>query len=367
MDTVKIGIAGCGVIGKKALNMIKELDDVEVTAVADLRSDLVEATAKEFEVDKFYTSGEELFDDDNVEAVILSLPANARTKLALQAFKKGKHVLTEKPVAMNSGEVEQMIAAQGDLVGACCSSRFSFVGSSQMARRIVAEGTLGDIRLIRTRVIYPAKPPRKPPPPWRLKKSFNGGGVLMNLGSYNLDSIWSVSGWSLKPESVLAQIWSLPDEFAEYAAPDSDAETHCVALIRCSDGITISFEYGEMVCGRSEGAYDFIGTKASLHLPPMPGKNEKIIQVDAVKDQGAVEKILWQGDETWDTGHSGVIRDFAEAVRGEHEPATSLKRSLLIQKITDAIYASAEKGREIVIDSQSSHKSVNSALQPDLL
>ena len=347
MSAVKMGIVGCGVIGTKAMNMITDLDNVELTAIADLQADLLEAKAKEFAVETFYTTAEELLDDDNVEAVILSLPANARTKLALQAFKRGKHVLTEKPVAMNAAEVERLIAAQGDLVGACCSSRFSFVDSFKTAKRIIAEGTLGDLRLIRARVVWPAKPPRKPPPPWRLRKAFNGGGTLMNLGSYNLDSIWTITGWSLKPELILAQTWHLADEFAEFVAPDSDAETHGAALIRCNDGITITFEYGEMVCARSESAYDVVGTKGSLHLSSNPQENEEIIQVEAVKGEGAVEKVLWKGDEIWDTGHRGVIRDFAEAVRGEHAPATCLRRALLIQQITDAIYTSAETGKAV--------------------
>ena len=63
------------------MNMIKELGNAGLAAIADLRTDLVEAKAKEFSVPTFYSSAEELLNDDNIQGVILSLPANVRAAL----------------------------------------------------------------------------------------------------------------------------------------------------------------------------------------------------------------------------------------------------------------------------------------------
>ena len=124
MKPVRLGIIGCGVIGKQHAAAAKEVEGVELVAVADLIADTAEAVAGEYGAEKWYDDGMKLLGDDDIEAVVVALPTCGRLGLVLEAFKRGKHVLDEKPVAMNAGDVRKMIAAKGELVGGCCSSRF---------------------------------------------------------------------------------------------------------------------------------------------------------------------------------------------------------------------------------------------------
>ena len=131
MEPVRLGIVGCGVIGTHHLQTATATPETEVIAIADVREDVAQAAAARFGVSRVYTDAEALFADPAVEGVVLALPAFARTDLALRAFAHGKHVLTEKPVARNAGEVQQMVAARGDLIAGCCSARYRFLASSE--------------------------------------------------------------------------------------------------------------------------------------------------------------------------------------------------------------------------------------------
>ena len=91
---------------------------------------------------KVYRAGADLVQDPDVEAVALAFPAGRRTELGLQALASGKHLLTEKPVAMNAGEVRRLIGAQGDLTAACCSSRYRFMEGAQVATDFIASISL---------------------------------------------------------------------------------------------------------------------------------------------------------------------------------------------------------------------------------
>ena len=345
MDPVRLGVIGCGVIGQHHLASAQASPLIEIAALSDLRADLANESAEKFGVDKTYPKGEALLEDAHVQAVVLAMPTQGRTSLALRAFEKGKHVLVEKPVAMNADEVRQMIAAKGDLKAACCSSRHRFLESAQVITDFLARDGLGELRLLRCRASGPAgERPEQLRPAWRLIKALNGGGILMNWGCYDLDYLLGVTGWSLKPKKVLAQTWTVPPRFESHVAPGSDAETHYAALITCEGGVTISLERGEYMPAGQEDSWQIIGSQGALRFRMTAQKGKTIVHDEASTEKGVVSKTLWEGDEDNSTGQHGVVHDFAEAICEGREPKTTLERALIVQRITDAIYASAAQG-----------------------
>ncbi len=345
MDKVRIGLIGCGVIGRSHMRAAATCDRVEVVAVADLLPERARAYAEEFGVATTYASGDELIDQAAVDAVILALPACGRFSLGLHAFAAGKHLLTEKPVAMDAGQVEQLIAARGKLVGACCSGRFRFTPSARAVAECLAAGRLGDLRVIRVRHLVGAgKPPAADPPEWRLKKHLNGGGILMNWGCYDLDYLLGQTGWTLRPETVLAQTWSVSEQFRDYVAPGSEAETHVTALVRCAGGPVIHYERGEFCSTPSEAAWAFIGSRGAIHLSLLPGKDKRVELHEGLAGPGVVATTLFEGDDPNEQMSNGLMADFAGAILDGHEAWTSLDRALRVQRLTDAIYRSAASG-----------------------
>ena len=342
MDPVRVGIIGCGVIGTRHLQAAMESPLLHIAAVADVRPEVAQAAGEHFGAQRVYTDGAALLADDRVEAVVLAMPANIRTELALQAFAAGKHVLTEKPVARSAAEVRRLIAAQGQLIGACCSSRMRCAPSAAVAAEVLAQGLLGELRVLFCRAMKAAgHPPTSPPPSWRVSKVENGGGILMNWGSYDLDYLLGLTGWRVRPQLALAQTWSVPPLLSMHVAPESDAETHVAALVMCADGVVLSYERGEFVAQASEESWRIEGSEGALRLQMPPGKGKQVLFDRVTRAQGAVTEVIWQGDEEWSLLHAGPINDFARAIREHRPPRTSLEHALIIQATSDAIYASA--------------------------
>jgi predicted dehydrogenase len=205
--------------------------------------------------------------------------------------------------------------------------------------------------MVRCRAVHAAaKPPQNPPPPWRLRKAMNGGGILLNWGCYDLDYLLGITGWKLRPRMVFAQTWTVPPQFACHAAPGSDAETYYAALIRCEGGTVISLERGEFMPVQTDTAWQIIGTKGSLKLQMTGyGKAQQIIHDDTSTAEGVVTKTLWDGKEDLPPANNLLLQDFAKAIREGRQPMTGLEKALVVQQISDAIYASAERGIAVEI------------------
>ncbi len=351
MDKVRIGVIGCGVMGPRHVESAVNVERAECVAVADLIESKATATAKTFGVPRVYRSGDELLADGDVDAVVLAFPAATRTAMALKAFARGKHVLTEKPVACNAEEVRRMIAARGDRVAGCCSLRFGYHAHAKVAAAFLAERPLGDLQLVRARHLVPGKArPSVMPPPWRLRRDLNGGGILYNWGCYDLDYLLGLTGWTLRPRTVFAQAWTIPERFANHVVPESDAETYYTALVRCEGGTVLSLERGEYMPAAADAAWQIIGEHGSLRMMMTPGDGKQLIH-DEATDDGVVSHILWEGDEAWHGPHADApLRDFVDAICDGRPPRTDLARSLVIQEITDGILASAASGRCVEID-----------------
>ena len=350
MDRVRLGVVGCGVIGPTHMAAAVASPLMDLVAVADLIEERARAAAEKFQARRVYRDGADLLDDPEVEAVVLAFPTGRRTELALKAFARGKHVLVEKPVAMNAAEVRQMIAARGKLTAGCCSSRFRFLEGARVAAQFIASGALGALRVVRCRAIGAAGlKPQDARPAWRLIRALNGGGFLVNWGCYDLDYLLGITGWSLEPQAVFAQTWAVPPQFESHVAPGSDAETYYIALVRCEGGTVLSVERGEYMPAHADEAWEIIGTKGSLRLKMTWGTPKTLLLDDTTTEAGVASRILWKGDEDGSKTSTGPVTDFAAAIREGRPPMTSLEHALVVQEITDAIYASAQRGAAVEI------------------
>lgn len=350
MDPVRLGIAGCGVMSGSHLDLAKESPLAEVVAVADICKERARAAAEKHNIPAYYAGEDELLNDKCVDAVILALPTGVRTPVAYKALEHGKHVLLEKPVASRAEEVDKMMELREDRVVACCSSRYAFTPHAEAAAKCVASGVLGKTRLVRMRVVEPADAvPDNNPPPWRQSMQQNGGGILVNWGCYDLNYMMHVMGWQVKPKTVLAQWWPVVDKMSAYVAAGSDADSHFNAFIRCEDDIVLCMERAEFSSARSDEAWQVIGTDASLHLTMNPRKAESaaVILDKFVPGEGVVSETVWDGSQGG--AADNVVNDFVAAIAKGCPPQTGLEQALVMQKITDAIYASGKSGQAVAL------------------
>ena len=181
--------------------------------------------------------------------------------------------------------------------------------------------------------------------------ALNGGGILVNWGCYDLDYLLGITSWTLKPETVFAQTWTVPSSFESHVAPGSDAETYYLATVRCRGGIILSMERGEFMTAQSESDWQVIGSKGSLKLKMTDSDPRSIIHDDTTTEKGVISKPLWNPtDNSIATDIEDPLVDFAAAIREERQPLTSLEQSLILQEITDAIYESAAQGVAVQIN-----------------
>ncbi len=353
MEPVKIGAIGCGVVGSRNLEAAQASELCEVVAAADLRIERRQWAAKTAQVPRVYEDGRDLIDEDEeVEAVIIAFPAAARTAMAMRALARDKHVLLEKPVAMNAREVETMIEWRGDdLAVGCFSARYRGFESAQVVTDFVTGGGLGQVRELFFRCFRPAGPPTgNVPPPWRESFSMNAGGILTNWSCYDLDFILGVSGWCFRPRTVLAGTWRCADQFRYAVAPESDADAHFSALVTGDDGMVLSIERAEFAAAQQNEVWQIVGSEGTLHLQMLATGERQIIHDDGSNpEEGVVTRTLWEGDDRAGGSSAWVIDDFARAIREGRQPMTTLENSLVIAQITDAVYESARTGEAVSI------------------
>ncbi|MFA9477772.1 Gfo/Idh/MocA family protein [Phycisphaerales bacterium AB-hyl4] len=352
MNKSRIGVVGCGVIGSFHVRSSVQSAYADAVAVADVNEASAQALADKHGVAKVYGDAQKLFADPDVDGVVLALPANLRRRLALAALQAGKHVLIEKPAALNDDEVQQIMAAQNGQVVMCCQNRYEFTPSARAAARHVASGALGKLRLVRVRgVTSPMKPPPAQPPVWRLRRDLNGGGIMANWGCYDLHYMLSVLNWSVTPQTVMAQMWPIGGPFADYADPSSDAETHLLMFVRCADEVVISFERAELLATPPSKAWEIIGENGTLVLEMTPGNEKQVVFYRRDPgNQGVTSDVIWSGEEDGFMPHQGTLDAFALAIQRNDGSPKPLRQASFVQRLTDAAYQSSETGQTVTVD-----------------
>ncbi|MCC6416490.1 MAG: Gfo/Idh/MocA family oxidoreductase [Opitutaceae bacterium] len=346
---LNIAVIGCGVIAQYHLRALAKTKTARAAAVCDVRDEVAQKTAAEFGVARWTTDAGELLRDADIHAVILALPANIRTPLALAAFQHGKHVLTEKPIGMNAAEVRAMLAAQGDRVGACCSARYRSFESAKAATAFIRTGALGRIRTITCRAATkPADQPNPNPPVWRLRRDLNGGGIFVNWGCYDVDYLLGLLDFKLTPQYALAKTWTVPEAFKAYAAPGSDAETHITGMVTFAEGCVLTYERAEFSSLPEGSVWQICGDRGALNLAMLRYTSASLTFTQPNPGTGTKTTAIWEGEESG-TGaeHDGVVFDFVDSILDQRKPMTTLQDGLLFARIADAFYASADTGQPV--------------------
>lgn len=350
---VGIGVVGCGVIGTQHVRVASALPCARPRAVLDLERDRAEALAAAHGVPKVCADLDEMLALPEVEAVVMAVPAAFRMPMSKRILAAGRHLLLEKPVALNADEVRQLASWRGsDQVVACCAARFRCLGSFVPVHEVLAAGKLGTPQGMVFRALTPAPPrPEILPPAWRLQSRLNGGGVLMNWGCYDLDYLLGMWPEPLAPRTVSARMWGLRPDYQNFVVPDSDGETHVAAWIECEDGFQISYERGEYHPGPRRAEFQVFGDRGSLDLTMVPnrGRVDTLWRSDDVAGYVS-ETVQCHPDRAADL-HSGVVEDFCRAVRSGSEPAAGLEFSFRVQATLDAMYRSARDGCSVEVES----------------
>ena len=251
MQKVKWGILGTANIARWAtIPGMKLSEYCEMYAIAGRSLEKAESFKKEFGFEKAYGSYEELLNDENVQAVYVPLPNDIHIKWVKAALEKKKHVLCEKPLAMNAEEAREMyVTAEAN--GVNLMEAYAYLHSPYVTslKKDIESGIIGEVNYIDTAFITQGYKED-----FRLHKEF-GGGAMYDLGCYCTTMILSLI--NSDPEFVKAT--------AEFTDLGVDFAT--AGLIRFKNGARASFNVGMILGDNSNSRFDRLyihGTKGSI-------------------------------------------------------------------------------------------------------
>lgn len=180
---IRWGLLGAGAILNRWMKGARQVEDMEIAAVASRTRESAEATARKFGIPEAL-SYEELLAREDIDVVYIAVPHTAHKELALQAMRAGKHVLVEKPAAVNAADFEEMTAcAREQKVFLMEAVWTRFFPLAEAVRSCLDSGEIGQVRVVQSAFAFRSDPSEGS---GRLFDPERAGGGLLDVGVYNL-------------------------------------------------------------------------------------------------------------------------------------------------------------------------------------
>src|SRR5882672_10496201 len=184
MSKIRWGVLGAASIGiNYVIPAMQQGTYSEVTAIASRAQERADSVAQKFGIGKAYGSYDALLADPDVDAVYIPLPNDQHVPWSIKALEAGKHVLCEKPIALNADEAQTLLdaAAHYPQLKVMEAFMYRFHPQWQRAKALVAGGAIGELRTIQSFFSYSNVDPTN-----IRNRVENGGGGLMDIGCYNI-------------------------------------------------------------------------------------------------------------------------------------------------------------------------------------
>jgi predicted dehydrogenase len=340
----RIYLIGAGVIGQWHAAATKRLPTACELHVTDANPATVNALTARFPGSQAHRSAEEMLAPPANEGdiVIVATPPIAHFELAMKALQSGRHVLCEKPLALNTEQARAMLRCareHGRRLG-CCSSRFAGLAASAYARESLNSGELGSpyhIRWInRWRRARPGVE-YQPESAWFLDSSRSGGGVLMDWGPYDFAALTEI----LSPVQMTVRNGFAAQPLTHVDRTDigNPVEQHVVASLAflTAQGETIPVSYERAACTHGEeGANCEIElTRGAIRWDWRGGGRLWVTRDDKGKPK---TELTEHPDLPELHPHDRPLVYFERALRGERSPAIVDEQAIFNFSCVRAIY-----------------------------
>ncbi|XID93109.1 Gfo/Idh/MocA family protein [Paenibacillaceae bacterium WGS1546] len=330
MKRLRWGILGCAAIADRAvIPAIAASETGELAGIASRNGDKAKAKAEQFGIPKFYGSYEALLADPEIDAVYIPLPNHLHKQYTFAAAKAGKHILCEKPLALDAREAQEMVDYCKQ-AGVHLAEAFMYRHHPRIARvkEMIASGEIGQLRAIRGVFTYNGAANKGD---IRQVKAWGGGG-LYDVGVYPLSAARWITG--AEPEAVTVHALFSPEH--------DDVDMMASGLVEFAGSVALTFDCGMWASFRNE--LEIVGTDGTIVLKPsfLPDKENDTIEVrigDRIRTEGpyGVDAYVAQADQ------------FARVVRGEEAPLYAAEDAVANMKLVDACLESARKRERVVL------------------
>ena len=335
--TFRIALVGCGRISKNHFEAISRIEGLELSAVCDEDASRAEEAGRANGV-PWFRSYEEMLANAPSDAVTICTPSGLHPEQGIVAARAGKHVITEKPMAIT-------LSAADDLVHACDQAHVHlFVVKQnrlnapiQLVKRAIDKGRFGRIYLANCTVRWARPQEYYDSAPWRGTWEFDGG-AFMNQASHYVDLIQ----WLVGPvESVIAKTATL--------ARRIETEDSGAAVLKFRSGALGVIEVTMLAYPRNlEGSITILGEKGSVKIGGTAvNKVEHWIFQEYDDDDKLIETATTTPPNVYGFGHEAYYRNVLSVLRGEARADTDGRAGRKSLELILGIYESAKTGREV--------------------
>ena len=354
MDKLRIGIIGCGGIANgKHMPSLKNLPNVDMVAFCDIIEERAQKAKRDYGVpgSRVYTDYKKLLADKSIDVVHVCTPNRSHSFITVDALEAGKHVMCEKPMAINSEEAKKMIDAAkrtGKKLTIGYQSRQR--ADSQYLKKEAEDGTFGDIYFAKATAIR-----RRGVPTWGvfLNEYEQGGGPLIDIGTHALDlTLWITNNY--KPKYCVGTTYhKLNDStnqgngWGNWDPEKFTVEDSAFGFVVMENGMTIILEssWALNTLETREAVTSFSGTLAGADMYDgvrINGirNNSQYTLTPTLNPAGAA---FYEGVGATDMSTLEAAQ-WIDSIINDHDPCVLPEQAYVVTQILEGIYESAKTG-----------------------
>jgi predicted dehydrogenase len=353
---VRVGFIGSGFARRVQLPALALVPGAKPTAIASGQRANAEAVAREFNLPHVFTDGTELARSTDVDLVVVSSTPDSHARFAIAALEAGKHVLCEKPMAIDAFEAAQMVTASEQHPDrlAWIDHELRYEPNRRRARELIRSSAIGELRHIELTL----KPylrgdgrPQASDAPWNWWfDASRGGGILGAVGSHLIDlcRFWTGDEVTYVAGLVETFVKQRKDETGVVHPVTADDYASCV--LRTVSGVVATITLTTVAHHGSGHIGQLTGSEGTLLLS---GETK----LELGKPGGPLEDIsapddLWEKmkpNNMWARSFVRLMREMVQVIRGgapQGEPAT-FRDGWRVQRVLDAVRAGGARGVQL--------------------
>jgi len=298
---VRWGLIGCGDIARKRVApALRDSALCELVAVSRARSELADSFAREFGARRWSADWHDFLMDYEIDAIYVATPVHLHAEQTIAAAERGKHVLCEKPMALNVAECDRMIAAcRANDVKLGVAYYRHFYPAVRRVKELVDSGELGVPVVAQINAFEWFDPSQSDPRAWLINRSLSGGGPMFDFGCHRIEVLIDIFGDVREVKATLANTFF-----------DREVEDTATALFQFERGtcgtLTVTHAARE-----PQDTFDLFCSHGSIHIPVLNEGTMRVVTLDG-------ERIETHPNAA--NIHQPLIDNFATAVLENRDP-----------------------------------------------
>lgn len=337
LPMIRIALVGCGRISRNHFEAIAKLDAVALVAVCDSDESRARDAGNAQSV-PWFTSLEQMLAQVPSDAVVIATPSGLHPQQGILAAKAGRHVISEKPMAISLAAADALVQACDDHgVQLFVVKQNRLNPPVQLLKRAIDRGRFGRIYMANCTVRWTRPQEYYDQAPWRGTWEFDGG-AFMNQASHYVDLIQ----WLVGPvESVMAKTATM--------ARRIEAEDSGVAILKFRSGAIGTIEVSMLTFPKNlEGSITILGEKGTVKIGGTAvNKVEHWTFADYDDDDKLIEQANTTPPTVYGFGHEAYYRNVVAVLRGEAVPDTDGRAGRKSLELILGIYESAKTGADV--------------------